>query len=85
MIQSGELAARVADGLRGMTSNPSIFESAIGGSKDYDAALAGPAMRGQSDVDAFEAIAVEDVAWPPTSSAPCTIPPTAPTASSRSR
>ncbi|HEY7895817.1 MAG TPA: transaldolase [Gemmatimonadaceae bacterium] len=61
MIQSGDLAARVADGLRGMTSNPSIFESAIGGSKDYDAALTGPAMRGKSDMDAFEAIAVEDV------------------------
>ncbi len=61
MIQSGDLAARVADGLRGMTSNPSIFESAIGGSKDYDAALTGPAMRGKSDMDAFETIAVEDV------------------------
>ncbi|HKV51447.1 MAG TPA: transaldolase [Gemmatimonadaceae bacterium] len=61
MIQSGELAARVAEGLRGMTSNPSIFESAIGGSKDYDAALQGPDMRGKSDMDAFETIAVEDV------------------------
>ncbi|HXE61505.1 MAG TPA: transaldolase [Gemmatimonadaceae bacterium] len=61
MIQSGELAARVSEGLRGMTSNPSIFENAIGGSKDYDAALAQPAIRGKSDVDAFEAIAVEDV------------------------
>jgi transaldolase len=61
MIQSGDLAARVAEGLRGMTSNPSIFESAIGGSKDYDAALAEPGIRGKSDVDAFEAIAVDDV------------------------
>jgi transaldolase len=61
MIQSGDLAARVAEGLRGMTSNPSIFENAIGGSKDYDAALAQPEIRGKSDVDAFEAIAVEDV------------------------
>ena len=61
MIQSGDLAARVADGLRGMTSNPSIFESAIAGSKDYDAALGRPAIRAKSDADAFEAIAVEDV------------------------
>lgn len=61
MIQSGDLAARVADGLRGMTSNPSIFESAIAGSKDYDAALARPDIRAKSDADAFEAIAVEDV------------------------
>ena len=61
MIQSGDLAARVADGLRGMTSNPSIFESAIAGSQDYDAALARPDIRAKSDADAFEAIAVEDV------------------------
>lgn len=61
MIQSGDLAARVADGLRGMTSNPSIFESAIAGSKDYDAAFGRPEIRAKSDADAFEAIAVEDV------------------------
>lgn len=61
MIQSGDLAARVADGLRGMTSNPSIFESAIAGSKDYDAALARPDIRAKPDAEAFEAIAVEDV------------------------
>jgi transaldolase len=61
MIQSGDLAARVADGLRGMTSNPSIFESAIAGSTDYDEALARPDVRAKSDADAFEAIAVEDV------------------------
>ena len=61
MIQSGDLAARVADGLRGMTSNPSIFESAIAGSKDYDPALARPDIRSKSDADAFEAIAVDDV------------------------
>jgi len=61
MIQSGDLAARVAEGLRGMTSNPSIFESAIAGSKDYDAALARPDIRSKSDADAFEAIAVDDV------------------------
>jgi len=61
MIQSGDLAARVAEGLRGMTSNPSIFESAIAGSKEYDAALARPDVRAKSDADAFEAIAVDDV------------------------
>ena len=29
------------DGLRGMTSNPSIFENAIGNSDDYDDQIAG--------------------------------------------
>ena len=37
LITSGELKRLVAeDGLRGMTSNPTIFEKAISGSSDYD-------------------------------------------------
>jgi transaldolase/glucose-6-phosphate isomerase len=36
----GELRALVAAGVRGVTSNPTIFEKAIGGSEDYDAAIA---------------------------------------------
>lgn len=35
-ITSGELARWVDSGVRGLTSNPSIFEKAIGGSADYD-------------------------------------------------
>ena len=45
LVTSGELQALIAeDGLSGITSNPSIFEKAIGGSTDYDDAL--KAMRG---------------------------------------
>ena len=40
MLRSGELAGLIAAGLRGMTSNPTIFEQAIGGSTDYDDDLA---------------------------------------------
>ena len=37
LIVSGELRRLIKeDGLRGMTSNPSIFENAIAGSHDYD-------------------------------------------------
>ena len=36
MTRCGELHAMIADGLRGMTSNPSIFEHAIGHTSDYD-------------------------------------------------
>ena len=37
LIVSGELSRLIKqDGLRGMTSNPSIFEKAIGESHDYD-------------------------------------------------
>ena len=38
LIASGKLARLIRDdGLRGMTSNPTIFEKAIAGSADYDA------------------------------------------------
>jgi transaldolase len=41
MLQSGELARMIhEDGLRGITSNPTIFEKAIAGSNDYDSSLA---------------------------------------------
>ncbi len=40
LLQSGELKRMVEeDGIRGVTSNPTIFEKAIGGSADYDDAL----------------------------------------------
>ena len=40
LISSGELQHLIdEDGLRGVTSNPSIFEKAIAGSTDYDSAL----------------------------------------------
>ena len=61
MLRSGELAGLIADGLRGMTSNPTIFEQAIGGSADYDDALAAMAGSSRSDAEIFEALAVEDV------------------------
>ena len=41
LFRSGELTRLIAeDGLRGMTSNPSIFEKAIGHGEDYDAQIA---------------------------------------------
>ena len=41
LLRGGELKRLIADdGLRGMTSNPSIFEKAIGHGKDYDAQIA---------------------------------------------
>lgn len=53
----------VEDGLRGVTSNPSIFEKAIGGSTDYDAAIealvaANPDM---SAKDVFYELAIDDI------------------------
>src|SRR5690348_8398936 len=63
LLTSGELARLVKDdGLRGMTSNPMIFEKAISGSKDYADQLKQLAQR--KDLDAkgvFESIAIKDI------------------------
>jgi transaldolase len=43
LLTSGELARLVRDeGIRGVTTNPSIFDKAIGGSAEYDAAITRP-------------------------------------------
>jgi transaldolase / glucose-6-phosphate isomerase len=39
MFKSGELQGMIDNGLRGMTSNPTIFEKAIGAGNDYDEQL----------------------------------------------
>jgi transaldolase/glucose-6-phosphate isomerase len=63
LITSGELQRLVKeDGLRGVTSNPSIFEKAIGGSTDYNDALS--ALERQQDMDAmslYEHLAIADI------------------------
>jgi transaldolase / glucose-6-phosphate isomerase len=63
LVTSGELQALIAeDGLRGITSNPSIFEKAIGASTDYDEAL--KILERERDLDAgalYERLAVEDI------------------------
>jgi transaldolase/glucose-6-phosphate isomerase len=62
LISSGELA-RLRDecSLRGVTSNPAIFEQAILGSDDYDDALAELAHEGLDAVALYERLAVGDV------------------------
>jgi transaldolase/glucose-6-phosphate isomerase len=50
------------DGLTGVTSNPSIFEKAIGGSTDYDAALKAAESAGDCDVmSLYERLAIADI------------------------
>jgi len=60
-IESGDLQELVDDGLRGVTSNPSIFEKAIAGSNDYDEALLRLSEEGRSPQEIYEVLAVEDV------------------------
>src|SRR5450755_1383769 len=62
LVEGGELARLVAeDSLRGVTSNPSIFEKAILGSDDYDEQLAQLAKEGLDARTIFERMAVRDV------------------------
>src|SRR5580698_5602726 len=50
------------DGVRGVTSNPSIFEQAIANSNEYDDAIAGMLKeQDRSAGDLFERLAVEDI------------------------
>jgi transaldolase/glucose-6-phosphate isomerase len=62
-IESGGLKKLVdEDGLRGVTSNPSIFEQAIGKSDEYDDAIVRMLEEhDRSAGDLFEALAVEDI------------------------
>ena len=61
MTRSGGLQALIDDGLRGMTSNPTIFEHAVEQSDDYDAALSTLASSSRTDRELFETLAIEDV------------------------
>lgn len=63
LLKSGGLTKLIAeDGLRGVTSNPSIFEKAIGHGDDYDALIAAAEASGDLDPGAlFEDLAVRDI------------------------
>src|SRR4051812_38996406 len=63
LLKSGGLNRLVAeDGLRGVTSNPSIFEKAIGHGDDYDELIAAAERSGDLDPGAlFEELAVRDI------------------------
>ena len=62
MIESGELKKFIdEDGLKGVTSNPSIFQKAIAGSTDYDEAIRSLVQAGKSVQEIYETLTVEDV------------------------
>ena len=61
MFASGELAGLIDRGLRGMTSNPTIFEKAIGAGDDYDAQLRILTGKQHRPEDLFWDLAVQDI------------------------
>ncbi len=61
-LTSGELQSLIDIGLRGVTSNPSIFEKAIAGSADYDQDLKRLVKEDKPVEQIYEALALEDIA-----------------------
>jgi len=63
ILEDGELARLIADdGVKGLTSNPSIFEKAIGDGDAYDQRVQAELKRGDDQPKAlFERIAIEDI------------------------
>jgi len=62
LITSGRLQHMIQeDGIRGMTSNPSIFEKAIAESQEYDEAVRGLVLRGKNAKEIYEALTERDV------------------------
>jgi transaldolase / glucose-6-phosphate isomerase len=62
LISTGKLQRMIdEDDLRGMTSNPTIFEKAIGGSEDYDAQLRALASQGLSRDEIYDGLVIEDI------------------------
>jgi transaldolase / glucose-6-phosphate isomerase len=62
LMTSGELKRMIEDdAVVGMTSNPTIFEKAIGGSSDYDEALKTLVQSGRSDEEIMLSLIVEDI------------------------
>ena len=62
-VAKGDLKKLIGeDGVKGVTSNPSIFEKAIGSSDEYDGAIGQALKKGDRPVaDLFEHLAVEDI------------------------
>ena len=62
LIATGKLQKMISeDGLRGLTSNPTIFEKAIAGSEDYDGQLRQLASQGKSRDEIYDALVLEDI------------------------
>ena len=60
-LDAGELQRWIDMGLRGVTSNPSIFEKAIAGSQDYQEDLRQLAQEGRSADQIFAELAASDI------------------------
>src|SRR5436309_4006102 len=62
ILLNGDLKKMIAnDGLRGMTSNPAIFEKAIAAGDDYDDIVKAAGAKSSTPMELYEKIAIRDV------------------------
>ena len=61
LMASGELSRRVSDGLRGLTSNPAIFEKALAQGGDYAVQAKQLVAQGLGAKAIYECIAISDI------------------------
>ena len=60
-VLEGGMAEAIQQGVRGVTSNPTIFDKAISGSDDYDEDINRLVGEGKSVNEIYEALAVKDI------------------------
>jgi transaldolase len=60
-VTNGTLARMIDSGIRGLTSNPTIFQKAIQGSSDYDSQFAECVSRGNTAVEAYWELVISDI------------------------
>ena len=61
MIEHGKLKNLIDQGLRGQTSNPTIFKQAISQSTDYDAKIVELTEKGRSTFEIYDELTIRDV------------------------
>ncbi|MFO0838977.1 MAG: transaldolase [Phycisphaerae bacterium] len=62
LLDSGHLKALIAEGLTGMTSNPTIFQKSIASGTEYDAPLRRLAHAGRSAFEIYDELSRTDIA-----------------------
>jgi len=61
LLETGKLKELIGMGLRGMTSNPSIFNNAIGQSRDYDVKISSLKSQGKSGFEIYDELTIVDI------------------------
>ncbi len=61
MIETGNLKEMLSSGLRGMTSNPTIFDNAISSGSDYNEKIKELKISGKSTFDIYDDLTIQDI------------------------